>query len=113
MRRVLLAVASIAVAVGCGSSSGDTSVCDSLATATTDLNSKAAPCTSTAPSPALTAEACRSSISKCSNSDQQTIKAYASCLENLPVCTSGAYGNWQVLLGDCAAGLGPLAGQGC
>ncbi len=111
MRRVLMGLAVIAGA--CGSTSTDTSVCDSLATAASDLATKAAPCTSTTPPLALTADSCRSSISKCSTSDQQAIKAYASCLEALPTCSPPSSGSWQVSLGDCAAQLGPLAGQGC
>lgn len=110
MRRVLVPLALIAV--GCGSGSGDTSTCDTLATATSDFNSKAAPCASTVPTLGFNADACRSSISKCTDSDQQKIKDFASCIEALPTCTPATYGSWLNSLEACQAKLGGLVGQG-
>ena len=110
MRCVLVPLALIAI--GCGSSSGDTSICDTLATVTNDLNAKAAPCTSTAPSLDFDAAACRSSISLCSDSDRQKIQDFASCLQALPTCTPATSGAWTTSFDACQAKLGSLAGQG-
>ena len=110
MRRVLVALSLIAA--GCGSSSGDASICDTLATAASDFSAKAAPCTSTVPTLGFDAAACRSSISLCTSSDQQKIKDFTSCLQALPTCTPATSGSWSTSLDACQAKLGGLAGQG-
>lgn len=110
MRSVLVALALGWVA--CGSSSGNTSVCDTLATAASDFSTKAAPCFSSSPPLGFTADQCRSSISMCTDSDQQKIKDYASCLQALPTCDPATPGSWSNLRQACEAKLGGLAGQG-
>ncbi len=110
MRRLVLALAFIAG--GCGSNSGSTSVCDSLATAASDFSSKVAPCTSTVPTLGFNADACRSSISKCSETDQQKIQDFATCLQALPTCSPATYETWLSSLNTCQAKLGGLYGQG-
>lgn len=110
--RKCLVVSAVLVAAACGSGSGDTSVCDSLAAATSDFSSKAAPCFSTVPSLGFSADACRASISKCTSSDQQQLKDFASCLQGLPACTPATQQSWSSALGTCQAKLGGLAGQG-
>ncbi len=110
MRRILVPLALIAV--GCGSSSGDTSICDNLATVTNDFNAKAAPCTETAPTLEFDAAECRASISKCTDSDRQKISDFASCLQALPTCSNATYDSWLTSFEACQAKLGALAGQG-
>jgi hypothetical protein len=110
MRTVLVALGVVAVA--CGSSSGDTSVCDTLASAATDFTAKATPCFSTLPTLGFSADACRSSISKCTDSDQQKLKDFASCLKSLPACTPATIQTWSTALQACEATLDGLAGQG-
>lgn len=110
MQRVLMALALIAV--GCGSSSGDTSICDTLATAASDFSAKAASCTSSIPPLGFDAAACRSSISMCTASDQQRIRDFTSCLQALPTCSPATSGSWSTALDACQAKLGGLSGQG-
>ena len=114
MRSVLVGLALVALALGwmaCGSS-GDTSVCDTLATAASDFSTKAAPCFQSLPPLGFSADACRSSISKCTDSDQQQLKDFASCLQALPTCSPATVESWSTSLQACQAKLGGLQGQG-
>ncbi|HUM13156.1 MAG TPA: hypothetical protein VLT82_19570 [Myxococcaceae bacterium] len=110
MRSALVAL--VLIWLGCGSSSGDTSVCDSLATAASDFSTKAAPCFSTLPPLQFSGDACRASISKCTDSDQQKLRDFTSCLQALPTCAPATLQAWTTSLDACQAKLGGLAGQG-
>jgi hypothetical protein len=102
------------IGTACGSSSSDTGVCDKLATATTDFTTKASPCFTTVPPLAFTADVCRSSISKCTEGDQQYITAYTNCINALPTCSPATKPTWTTSFQDCTSALGPLqSGTGC
>ncbi|HXX29316.1 MAG TPA: hypothetical protein VEJ89_01205 [Myxococcaceae bacterium] len=109
---LLVALPLLAGACGGGSSASPT-LCDNLATATTDFAAKAAPCFSTVPSLGFSTAVCRSSLSNCSDSDQQRISSFTSCIEALPACAPATLQSWTSSFQSCTATLGPLQGSGC
>ena len=109
MRPRLWIIGLVAIA-GCGGK--DTSVCDRLATGLTDLTTKAAPCFSSVPQTPLTADQCRQSIDKCSDSDKQKLGDFGSCLSALPTCNPQTLSAWQSSVQSCLAGLQGLS-SGC
>lgn len=112
MRRSSLLVV-LLFGAACGSSA-NTSICDTLSSATTDFATKASPCFSTVPSLAFTASVCRASIDKCSSGDQQRITDYTNCIQALPACTPLTAQSWTTSFQACTAALGPLqSGGGC
>jgi hypothetical protein len=100
-------------ALACGGSSADPAICDKLAAAVSGARGKAAPCAAsyTPPALGLSVETCRSTISRCSDSDAQHIRDVIACLDALPTCAAPA--TWGPAYDACAAKVGPLAGQGC
>ena len=113
MKKAYLASVFLA-ALACGSgNSADPALCDKLATAMTTAATQAAPCMSTLPSTGFGVDTCRSTISNCSDSDQQRIKDLTSCLNALPICSPSTQSAWMLSFQTCASNVGPLAGQGC
>ena len=111
MRPRTLAMLGTLALTACGSSS-DSSVCDKLSTGLNDFATKAAQCVSTTPSTGITAEQCRQSIGKCTDSDKQKLADFGSCLSALPTFTPSTLSDWQSSVQSCLLKLAGISG-GC
>jgi len=111
MRLRTLAMLRTLALTACASSS-DTTVCDKLSTGLNDFATKAAQCVSTPPSTGITAEQCRQSIDKCTDSDRQKLADFGSCLSALPTCTPSTLSAWQSSVQSCLLKLAGIS-SGC
>ena len=105
-----VAVVSLALA-GCGSS-----VCESLASAVDSLDEKVKPCGLTGSTPITDDEIkqCDKDVdASCTSGDKSELHDYASCIKDVPACSSGNTDPFTTALDACDAKLNSKLTPAC
>lgn len=113
MRRSTLGIFAVLMlaAAGCGSSAtSNSTVCDNLSSALTNLGTKYAAC-GQVPAVPFDKNQCVAAFnsSGCTDADKTKINNFSSCLNNLPNCTVATQTAWETSYQACAAQLNGLS----
>jgi hypothetical protein len=100
--RTALLIAPLLCFAGCGT------VCDEVAAAERDINTKGMPCNSTNHGVRDTTR-CNNGLSKCSPDDVKALDSYAKCLNMQPVCDSSTSLSWGLAVAGCVQPLGNVS----
>lgn len=111
MRRIAFGAALLLFAVGCGSGSSASSVCDDFGNALNGLRTKFSAC-GTLQDFGFNKDSCVAAYndSHCSDADKQKIRDFVTCLNNMPNCTPGTENDWGTAFDNC---LTPLESINC
>jgi len=96
------------LACGGSSSSSDSSLCSDLQSALDGFSTKAAPCGAQFTSP-ITGATCNSHLPNCNAADKAALESFATCMKNVPTCSTATVQAWGTQVQSCLSDLQPVS----